>query len=120
MLVPNILYAFSNRDMQNLCTHKGLLLTEQAGRYGCMILMWLPLLAWTSEFSGSAGKFLCLPGSGAMLLAYLVIWRFYRKRFGKGTVTALAAAENGVPYARDVNASYEDGRFRTAICGMDR
>lgn len=33
------------------------------------------------------------------------------ERFGKDTVITLATTENGVPYARNVNAYYEDGAF---------
>ncbi len=33
------------------------------------------------------------------------------ERFGKDTVIALATTENGVPYARYVNAYYENGSF---------
>lgn len=34
-----------------------------------------------------------------------------RERFGKDTVIALATAEDGIPYVRNVNAYYEDGAF---------
>ena len=33
------------------------------------------------------------------------------ERFGKDTVIALATIENGIPYARYVNAYYENGAF---------
>ena len=33
------------------------------------------------------------------------------ERFGKDTILALATADNGVPYVRNVNAYYEDGAF---------
>lgn len=33
------------------------------------------------------------------------------ERFGKDTVIALATAEDGIPYVRNVNAYYEDGAF---------
>ena len=34
-----------------------------------------------------------------------------KERFEKDTVIALAAAEDGIPYVRNVNAYYEDGAF---------
>lgn len=34
-----------------------------------------------------------------------------KERFGKDTVIALATAEDGIPYVRNVNAYYEDGAF---------
>lgn len=33
------------------------------------------------------------------------------ERFGRDTVIALATAEDGIPYVRNVNAYYEDGAF---------
>ena len=33
------------------------------------------------------------------------------ERFGKDTIIALATTENATPYARYVNAYYENGRF---------
>lgn len=33
------------------------------------------------------------------------------ERFGKDSVIALATAENGIPYVRNVNAYYENGAF---------
>lgn len=38
------------------------------------------------------------------------------ERFGKDTIIALATVENGVPYARNVNAYYENGAFYIITC----
>lgn len=37
--------------------------------------------------------------------------KIMNERFGKDTVIALATAENGIPYVRNVNAYYENGSF---------
>ena len=41
ILLPNIIYAFKFRDKQNKCTNKVMNILEQAGRYGCMFLIFL-------------------------------------------------------------------------------
>ena len=56
MLIPNIVYALKNREEQNLCTNRLMNLAEQVGRYGCIVLMWLPLLVWKFGFWGKAGQ----------------------------------------------------------------
>lgn len=50
MLVPNLLYAIKNRNFSNKCTNKVLNFFEQIGRYGCIILMWLPVLFGSLRF----------------------------------------------------------------------
>lgn len=42
------------------------------------------------------------------------------ERFGKDTVVALATTENGVPYARYVNACYEDGAFYVVTYALSK
>jgi len=40
------------------------------------------------------------------------------ERFGRDSVIALATAENGVPYVRNVNAYYENGAFYVITHGL--
>lgn len=44
MMIPNIVYTFRNRHMENKCTSKLMLILEQVGRYGSMTLMAFPSL----------------------------------------------------------------------------
>lgn len=37
--------------------------------------------------------------------------KIMNERFGKDSIIALATVENNIPYARSVNAYYEDGKF---------
>lgn len=44
--------------------------------------------------------------------------RIMKERFGKDTVIALATADEGVPYVRNVNAYYEEGAFYVVTYGL--
>lgn len=90
MLIPNILYAIKNKGEQNLCKNPFMNAMEQIGRYGCIILMWLPLLVWKFGFASVYGLFLYLVGNGILLAAY---WLVFMKYFKKKTAAcALALA----------------------------
>lgn len=80
MLIPNIVYALRNRDGKNLCANRVMNVTEQVGRYACIVLMWLPLLVWKFGFQSVFEMLLYLFGNGALLLAYwIVFFRHMRK-----------------------------------------
>ncbi len=89
MMIPNIIYAFRNKDAKNLCTNHFMNTIEQIGRYACIILMWLPLLVWKFGFSSVLDMILYLIGNGCLLAAYWVIFACYLKR---KTVTQKNAA----------------------------
>ena len=90
MMIPNIIYAARNRDEKNKCTNRLMNVIEQAGRYACIILMWLPLLVWKFAFRSVAGMILYFIGNGCLLAAYLVIFARYLKE--KTAKRALALA----------------------------
>lgn len=96
MLAPNIIHAFTNKGTDNKCTNKRLILAEQIGRYGCIILMWLPLLIWKFAFPGAEWLLFYLLGNGVMLLVYLVIWILYFKRKSPKKAMALAILPTGI------------------------
>ena len=84
MLAPNIVYAIRHRDEKNLCTNRLMNVTEQIGRYACIVLMWLPLLVWEFGFNSVAEMLLYLAGNGALLLAYWAVFALYlRKKTAK-------------------------------------
>ena len=66
IMIPNIIYAAGQKqDETQIEVPRGLSACEQVGRYGCIILMWLPLLVWKFGF-GSVEEFLIyLIGNGA-------------------------------------------------------
>ena len=79
MLIPNIIYAINHKDEKNLCDNRLMNITEQVGRYACIILMWLPLLVWKFGFTDIAGMILYLAGNAVMLAAYWIIFAGYMK-----------------------------------------
>ena len=44
--------------------------------------------------------------------------KIMNERFQKDTIIALATVEDGVPYARNVNAYYENGAFYVITYGL--
>ena len=90
MLIPNIVYALQNRDKQSLCANKLMNILEQAGRYGCIVLMWLPLLVWKFGFKSVPEMLLYFVGNGALLLAYWLVYAQYLKQRTARRALALA------------------------------
>lgn len=80
MLLPNIIYAIKNKDEKNLCTNKEMNIIEQAGRYGCIIFMWLPLFVWEFGFKSVLEMILYVALNSALILAYWIAFAFYFKK----------------------------------------
>ena len=94
LLIPNVVYALRNRGEENLCANRAMNLMEQAGRYGSIVLMWLPLLVWKFGFKSVPEMLVYLAGNGALLLVYwLVFARYMQKRtVGRALVLAVIPA----------------------------
>ena len=90
MLIPNIVYALRNRDERNLCENRLMNILEQVGRYGCIVLMWLPLLVWKFGFRSVFEMLLYFVGNGALLLAYWLVYARYLEQRTAGRALALA------------------------------
>jgi hypothetical protein len=90
MLVPNIVYAIKNKDEKNLCTNRIMNIIEQIGRYGCVVLMWLPILVWKFGFASVFEMILYLVGNGILLAAYWIAFAIFMKK--KNTKLALTLA----------------------------
>ena len=91
IMIPNIIYAARQKqDETQIEVPHGLSACEQVGRYGCIILMWLPLLVWKFGF-GSVEEFLIyLIGNGALLLCYFLFWMLYSRKKTLSVAMALA------------------------------
>jgi hypothetical protein len=91
IMIPNIIYAAGQKqDETQIEVPRGLSACEQVGRYGCIILMWLPLLVWKFGF-GSVEEFLIyLIGNGALLLCYYLSWMLYSRKKTLSVAMALA------------------------------
>ena len=91
IMIPNIIYAARQKqDETQIEVPHGLSACEQVGRYGCIILMWLPLLVWKFGF-GSVEEFLIyLIGNGALLLCYYLSWMLYSRKKALSVAMVLA------------------------------
>ena len=89
MLIPNIIYALKNKGAENKCENKLMNAIEQVGRYGCIILMWLPLLVWKFGFPSVYEMMLYFFGNGCLLAAYWIVYAAYLKRKTRKRALAL-------------------------------
>jgi len=96
MLIPNIVYANRDRGKRTPRAHRAWYVTEQTGRYACIVLMWLPLLVWKFGFGSVGGMLVYLAGNGALLVAYLVVFARFLRRKTPGRALALAALPAGI------------------------
>lgn len=84
IMIPNIIYAAKQKqdEMQTIVPHY-LSACEQAGRYSCIVLMWLPLLVWEFGFGSVEELLIYLIANGVLLLSYYLFWVLYsRKKTG--------------------------------------
>lgn len=79
MLIPNVVYAVKGKGTVRQSRNMLPAILEQTGRYGCMIFMWLPLLAWKFGFHSDAEMFLYIGGNVILLVLYYIYWGFYFK-----------------------------------------
>ena len=80
VLIPNIVYAARNKDEKNLCPNKLMNVIEQAGRYGCIIFMWLPLFVWEFGFNSVLEMILYVVLNSALIIAYIILFAVYLKK----------------------------------------
>ena len=90
MLIPNIVYGVKNKDEKNLCKNKLMNAVEQAGRYGCIIMMWLPLFVWEFGFASVTHMIIYAAGNAALLAAYLIVYALCFKKRTARRALALA------------------------------
>ena len=90
MLIPNIIYGIKFKGLENKCTNKAMNVIEQAGRYGSMALMVLPLGVWKFGFPSLGDLLLWLFGNGTLLLLYWGCWIPYLCRPSRKLAIALA------------------------------
>lgn len=90
MLIPNIIFAVKCKEKQTNKAGKAVTIFEQIGRYGCMVLMIIPLFVWEFGFSPIEFMFVYIIGNGLLLIMYYIFWALYFKN--KSIVNALALA----------------------------
>ena len=91
IMIPNIIYAAKQKqDETQIKVPRYLSACEQLGRYGCIILMWLPLLVWKFGFGSVEEYLIYLIGNGVLLLCYYLFWMFYSRKRTLSVAMALA------------------------------
>lgn len=96
MMIPNILFTLRNRNMENKCPSRPVIVLEQIGRYGSMTLMVFPLLVWEFGFSSVATLIVWTALCALMLLAYFICWGLYFRRPSLKTALWLAILPSGI------------------------
>ncbi len=91
IMIPNVIYA-AKQEPGGVKTEVPGYLTvcEQAGRYGCIVLMWLPLLVWKFGFKSVEEMLVYLIGNGILLLFYWYFWIRYSRKMTLSNAMALA------------------------------
>lgn len=90
IMVPNILYAIHSRPIKNQHTNKFMDILEQVGRYGSLLLMFIPLGVWKFGFHSVGEMLAYLIGNAVLLLVYLLVWITYFKVQSKQKAIVLA------------------------------
>ncbi len=79
MLIPNIVYAYKNKNTVNLCDHKIMNIIEQIGRYSSMFLMVFNIGILEFGFASNELFVLWIIGIVVLLFLYWLFWYFYFK-----------------------------------------
>lgn len=91
IMIPNIIYAVKRKQTgAENDIPKYLSILEQIGRYGCIVLMWLPLFVWKFEFGSIEAFLVYLAANGVLLLSYYLFWAAYARERALRTAMALA------------------------------
>ena len=80
LLIPNIVFALSNKMKQNKQISKSLQIFEQIGRFGSMLFMIfnVPYTFW--EFYFAHAEIIYIAVNSALMLGYYVSWLIYWKK----------------------------------------
>lgn len=77
MLIPNIIYAYKNKNIENKYNNKTINIIEQIGRYLSIILIIFPI--GISGFKSVLYMLIYSIGNSILLLLYIIIWIHYFK-----------------------------------------
>ncbi|MCQ2563411.1 MAG: hypothetical protein MJ128_02825 [Mogibacterium sp.] len=92
IIIPNIIYALRKKnETEAPDVPQYLTVCEQTGRYGCIILMWLPLMVWEFGFKSNEEFVIYLFLNGILIIIYYLYWAGYfkQKTLKKGLVLAI-------------------------------
>ena len=91
ILIPNIIYALKNKEETPEKSNIVARITEQVGRYACMLLMIVPLFVGEFGFSPLEFMFNYLIGNLILLVFYYIFWVLFAKNKSLNKALALAA-----------------------------
>lgn len=91
ILLPNIIYALKNKEETPEKSNIVIRITEQVGRYACMLLMIVPLFVGEFGFSPLEFMFNYLIGNLILLVFYYIFWVLFAKNKSLDKALALAA-----------------------------
>ena len=80
LLIPNIIYAIKNKDMQNKCTNRFMNILEQIGRYGCMVFMVFNPGMKEFGYTSVEAFLVYMFGNAGLMIVYWIIWFLYFKK----------------------------------------
>lgn len=83
IMIPNIVYAVKNKNPVNTYHNKTVEISEQIGRYGCMIFMIFNIPYTYFNFWFDYALIVYLSVNGALCVAYLIFWAVCWKMNGK-------------------------------------
>lgn len=96
MLIPNIIFALSNKEMENKCKSTVMNIMEQIGRYGSMFLMVFNIGIAEFGFRSEEDFVIWLTVSFALLLLYWVFWLVYFRKRSMSYAMALAIIPSAI------------------------
>lgn len=91
ILIPNIIYALKNKEETPEKSNIVIRISEQVGRYACMLLMIVPLFVGEFGFSPLEFMFNYLIGNLILLVFYYIFWMLFAKNKSLDKALALAA-----------------------------
>lgn len=85
LLIPNIIYAVSEKNRENGCKRKFMNILEKIGCFGCLILMIFNVGLAEFRFLSVGDFIIYLIGNILFIISYWIIWMLYfmKKTFWK-------------------------------------
>lgn len=114
MLIPNIIFAHKNPNIENKCKNKWMNLSEQIGRYGSFFLMIFNIGILELDFNSATTFELWLVATIILLLLYLVIWGIYFNRKSSKLPLSLAI----IPSIIFILSGYLMRHYLLIICSI--
>lgn len=114
MLIPNIIYALKNKEETPEKSNIVARMTEQVGRYACMLLMIVPLFVGEFGFSPLELMFNYLIGNFILLVFYYIFWVLFAKSKSLDKALALAV----IPALIFINSALSVGHWTLLVFAL--